>query len=256
MSESPRPGGTPDPADAYGNPHPAYSDPAYAGGNYGSAYSTASVPSTSSPTAPLPAYWTQTQSFPQTGSVPAGSADPPPGPPRGPRPWLWAVGGFAIATALALVVWLVMANMKLSNQETSIPAMPQSSITSSQPPVTTTRPRVPTLPSIPAIPIPTLPMPGNPSTPSSGETEPVSYQVTGTGTAMSIMYVDAGGMMQFEYNVQLPWNKQVDLPKPAKTSASITVINSGRNVTCSISIAGVQVVQNTSGLFTTCGPER
>ncbi|HZQ34157.1 MAG TPA: MmpS family transport accessory protein [Mycobacterium sp.] len=248
MSDSPQPGST---------PHP-YSDPAYAGGGaYGSGYSTASVPSGPEPTTPLPAYWTQTQDFAHTQQP--GPPEPPREPPRGPRPWLWALGGFALATVLALVVWLVMSNSKLNNQETSIPAMPQTSITTSRTPTTTahpTVPSIPSLPSIPGIPIPSLPIPGGPSTGGSGETEPVEYQVTGTGTAMSIMYVDAGGMMQFEYNVSLPWDKKVDLPKPAKNSASITVINSGRNVTCSISISGVQVVQNTSGLFTTCGPQR
>jgi hypothetical protein len=62
--------------------------------------------------------------------------------------------------------------------------------------------------------------------------------------------------MQFEYNVELPWSKQVDLPKPAQESASITVVNSGRNVTCRISVGGMQVVQSSGALLTVCGPAR
>ena len=40
----------------------------------------------------------------------------------------------------------------------------------------------------------------------------VVYNVTGEGRAISITYVDDDGMMQTEFNVALPWSKEVSLP--------------------------------------------
>ena len=41
------------------------------------------------------------------------------------------------------------------------------------------------------------------------------YNVTGEGRAISITYVDNDGMMQTEFNVGLPWSKEVSLPRRA-----------------------------------------
>lgn len=248
MTDSPRPGQS-DPINPYHDPYQAYPDPAYAGSApLGPSYAPTSMPSNPAPTEPLPQYWTQT--YPQTGSMPP--VDLPPQPPRGPRPWLWAIAGFSVAVVIGLVVWVVFVNTNPSRQETSIPAMPQSS-TSRTPPRTATT--TPALPSILPIPLPTLTLPNPTTSPNtSGETEPVLYEVTGEGRAINITYIDNGGVMQTEFNVLLPWQKDVDLPKPAKDSASITVINAGRNVTCKISIGGVQVQERTGALLTVCSP--
>lgn len=250
MTDSPRPGSPSDPTTPYQDPHQAYSDPAYASSQlYGPSYSTASIPPYPASTEPLPQYWTQ--SYPQTRRAPSLGV-PPPGPPRGPRPWLWAVAGFALALVLCMVAWLIYVNINPSRQQTSIPAMPRSTPTRTPTPTTTRSPLPPLFP----FPLPNLPFPTAPSTTPSytGETEPVAYDVTGTGRAINITYIDTGGVMQTEFNVLLPWHKDVDLPKPAKEAASVTVINAGRNVTCRISIAGVQVQQNTGALLTVCRP--
>jgi hypothetical protein len=102
------------------------------------------------------------------------------------------------------------------------------------------------------IPPPTLPLPTAPSGAPSGETEPVVYEVTGSGRAINITYIDTGGVMQTEFNVLLPWHKEVNLPKPAKDAASVTVINAGRAITCTISIGGVQVQQRSGAVLTIC----
>jgi hypothetical protein len=250
MTDSPRPGPASDPTSPYYDPYQAYPDPAYAGAApLGPSYAPASMPSAPAPTEPLPQYWTQT--YPHTGTIPP--VDAPPEPPRGPRPWLWALAGFAVAVVIGLVMWLVFVNTNPSRQETSIPAMPESSTTTrTAPRTTTTRPELPTI--LP-IPLPTLTLPNPTTSPNtSGETETVVYEVTGEGRAINITYIDDGGMMQTEFNVLLPWTKEVELPKPAKDSASITVINSGRNVTCKISIGGVQVQERTGALLTVCSP--
>ena len=46
----------------------------------------------------------------------------------------------------------------------------------------------------------------------------VVYNVTGDGRAISITYVDTGGMMQTEFNVVLPWSKEVSLPASASAT--------------------------------------
>jgi hypothetical protein len=251
MTDSPRPGSPSDPTSPYQDPYQGYSDPAYAGGTlYGPSYSPTSVPPNPIPTEPLPQYWTQT--YPYSAPPPA-LGDQPPEPPRGPRPWLWAAAGFAVAAVIAMIAWLVFVNTNPS--QTSIPAMPQSGTTSRTPTPTTTRSSTP--PLFP-FPIPTLPLPTGPATSTSpnttGETEPVTYEVTGQGRAINITYTDTGGVMQTEFNVPLPWHHEANLSKPAKSSAYITVVNAGRDVTCKISIGGVQVQQSTGALLTVCRP--
>jgi hypothetical protein len=247
MTDSPRPGSPSDPTNPYQDPYEAYTDPAYAGSAPpGPSYSPTSMPSNPDPTAPLPQYWTQT--YPQSGPT-TSFGDQPPEPPRGGRPWLWAAAGFALAVVIGMVVWLLFVNTNLSRQQTSIPAMPSSTTTRTPTPTTTSTP-----PLFP-FPLPTLTLPTAPTTTgNSGETEPVVYEVTGSGRAINITYIDAGGLMQTEFNVLLPWHKEVNLSKPAKDAASVTVINAGRDITCKISIGGVEVQERTGAVLTVCSP--
>ena len=43
----------------------------------------------------------------------------------------------------------------------------------------------------------------------------MTYEVTGDGRAINITYVDTGSLLQTEFNVMLPWSKEVELPDPA-----------------------------------------
>jgi hypothetical protein len=106
---------------------------------------------------------------------------------------------------------------------------------------------VPTSSAEPATPV----VPGE-VTEDSGQTETVFYSVTGEGRAINITYVDTGGVMQTEFNVALPWSKEVNLVAPAKSSASVAIINVGRDVTCSVSVDGAQVRQRTGRGLTIC----
>ena len=125
-----------------------------------------------------------------------------------------------------------------------------------EPSFTTPTPTTTSRPAIPVFPLPTLPSapsttgPTGPSTP--GATETVEYNVSGDGRAINITYVDTGGVLQTEFNVMLPWNKTVELAKPAKDSASVSIINVGREVNCSITVNGVQVQQRTGAGLTIC----
>ena len=73
----------------------------------------------------------------------------------------------------------------------------------------------------------------------------VEYNVTGEGRAISITYVDDDGMMQTEFNVRLPWSKEVSLPASGGRAANITIINIGHDVTCSVTVDGVEVNERT-----------
>ncbi len=245
MTDSPRPGSPTEPTDPYGNPYQGYSYPAYAADspyapNYG-------VPTGPSSTAPLPPYWTQTYG-PPPGEQPP---EPPPEGPQTPR-WLWIAAGVTVVVVLGLVAALIITNTGSDNRTVAAPdtTSPRST------PTRTTAPTTETLPGLP-FPIPQLPLPTAPDTTGStapGETEPVVYEVDGDGRAINITYVDTGSVLQTEFNVMLPWRKEADLPKPAKESASVTVVNVGSDVTCSISIAGAQVQTQTGAGLTICSP--
>ena len=78
------------------------------------------------------------------------------------------------------------------------------------------------------------------------------YDVSGDGRAINITYVDTGGVLQTEFNVMLPWSKAVELAQPAEDSASVSIINVGREVNCSITVNGAQVQQRTGAGLTIC----
>ena len=80
----------------------------------------------------------------------------------------------------------------------------------------------------------------------------VVYNVTGEGRAISITYVDDGGMMQTEFNVPLPWSKEVSLPASGGRAANITIINIGHDVTCSVTVDGVEVTERSGVGLTVC----
>jgi Mycobacterium membrane protein len=158
------------------------------------------------------------------------------------------VAAVAVLAVIGLVIALVIVNS--SRQQTLVaplPSMPEPSSTTPAP--TTTR-----TPTVPAFPLPTLPSvpPTTTETTPSGPAQTVVYDVSGDGRAINITYVDTGGLLQTEFNVMLPWSKEVQLADPAENSASISIINVGREVNCSITIDGVTVQQNTGAGLTIC----
>ena len=80
----------------------------------------------------------------------------------------------------------------------------------------------------------------------------IVYSVTGDGRAISIMYIDDGGVIQTEFNVALPWSKEVSLSKSAAHPANVTIVNIGHNVTCSVTVNGVQVSKRVGVGLTIC----
>jgi hypothetical protein len=248
MTNTPRGDGS-EPAQPWGPGYPTYSDPAYAGQTgYGPTYQAPQAPD---PTRQLPPYSPYGYDPYATGQYvpPYPQGEPPEGPPspKSPR-WLWVVAAVAVLLVIGLVIALVIANS--SKQETVVapPPVPEPSSTTTRTPTTT--PSLRPLPPIVPVPTPSTTRPSQPATP--GQTETVVYEVAGTGRAINITYVDAGNVLQTEFNVVLPWRKEVELPSPAADSASVTIINVGRQVTCSVTISGVQVEANTGNGLTIC----
>ncbi|TRW78829.1 hypothetical protein FK535_23825, partial [Mycolicibacterium sp. 018/SC-01/001] len=108
------------------------------------------------------------------------------------------------------------------------------------------------------VPAPTEPsLPDQTTTPvTPGATDTVVYTVSGTGRVINITYVDTGGLLQTEFNVMLPWTREVSLPEPAERSASVSIINVGREVTCSITVNGTEVQQREGAGLTVCAAAR
>lgn len=254
MTDSPKGGRD----EQWGNSGPGYSgysDPAYASqAPYGTPYQQPR------PTEQLPAYSPYGYDPYATGQYPPPQtqgygSEPPPEGPKSPR-WLWIVAGVAVVMVIGLVIALVIVNS--SRQQTVVaplPSQPEPSYTST--PSTTSRAPT-TRPSTPVLPVPTLPSsPTRPTTEPTipGATDTVVYTVEGTGRAINITYVDTGGLLQTEFNVMLPWSKEVSLPQPGESSASISIINVGREVTCSISVNGAQLDLRTGAGLTICTPK-
>ncbi|KBI59084.1 MmpS family transport accessory protein [Mycobacterium tuberculosis] len=201
-------------------------------------------PHEASPTQQLPQYWQYDQP-PPGGFPPDGLTPPPPQGPRTPR-WLWFAAGSAVLLVVALVIALVIANGSVKKQ-TAIEPLPPMPGPSPTRPTTTT----PTPPSPSAAPAPTTTT-GTPSETVAGAMQTVVYDVTGEGRAISITYMDSGSVIQTEFNVALPWRKEVSLSKSSLHPASVTIVNIGHNVTCSVTVAGVQVRQRTGAGLTIC----
>lgn len=224
-----------------------YPDPAYAGQF---SYPSYTPPPGADATRELPPYWTQTQYQYDEQPTPP----PPPEPPRSPR-WLWLAAAAAVLLVVGLVIALVIANGagKQDTVVSPLPSVPEPTARTTPPTTTTRTPsRIPTTrPTTTAPVFPTAPTEA--PTTTSAATQTVVYSVTGEGRAMNITYVDTGGMMQMEFNVVLPWSKEVTLAS-ASTTASVSVVTFGRDATCSVSVDGTQLYQKTGTGLTICSP--
>lgn len=242
----------------YSGAYPGYSDPAYASQAYGPTYQ----PPGPAPTQHMPPYSQYGYDPSATGygaspPYPPGEPDQPPEEPKSPR-WLWLLAGIAVLTVIGLVIALVIVNSSRQQTVVAPPPMQEPSFTTSPPTTSrtpTTVPRVPTVPTVPSVPaVPTVP--STPGRTAPGVTQSVVYVVSGTGRAINITYVDSGGLLQTEFNVLLPWSKTVELTEPAAASASVSIINVGREVNCSITVDGALVQQRSGAGLTICTGSR
>jgi hypothetical protein len=225
-------------------PYPPHADPTYSGDSY---YPPAYYPNRSpnptetSPTEKLPQYWLQDQPPPDQQTQ-----DGTPEQPKTPR-WLWLAGAAAaLLLVAALVIALVIAN-GVAKKQTAVPLLPV--LPSSQIPAPTMSTSTPRTSSATT----SHPSGTESSLPSNASAmQTVVYNVTGEGRAISITYVDNDGMTQTEFNIGLPWSKEVSLPKAGGKKPNVTIVNIGHDVTCSVTVDGVQVRQRTGAGLTRC----
>lgn len=212
-------------------------------------------PTATGPTDRLPQYWLQGHNsadwqygqYPPTESLKGGS---PPGQSKPPR-WLWIAAGAAVLLVVALVIALLVVNGS-AKRETAVPPLPAMP-GSKSPSVTSSSPTISEPPS--AI-VPSRVPSSPPESTAAGPTETVDYNVTGEGRAISISYVDNDGVMQIEFNVALPWSKEVSLPQSGNHRATVTIVNIGHDVTCSVTVDGVVGPQRTGVGLTMCDAPR
>jgi len=195
------------------------------------------------PTQQLPPHWQYDQP-PPDGSPTARLTTTPPQGPRSPR-WLWIAAAAAVLLVVGLVIALIIANGSMKTQ-TAVEPLPPMPGPSSASPMPSTRTHTPSAAPAPSTPGETT------ESPEPGGTQSVVYNVSGEGRAISITYMDTGGMIQTEFNVSLPWSKEVSLAKSASHPANVTIVNIGHNITCSVTVAGVQVRQQTGAGITIC----
>jgi cytoskeletal protein RodZ len=157
---------------------------------------------------------------------------------------LWIAAAAAVLLVSALVIALVLAN-GTARKQNAVPALPAVPSPSNPPSSTPASPS----PSASAS-APTSTESSEPGNASAMQT--VVYNVTGEGRAISITYVDDDGMMQTEFNVPLPWSKEISLPASGNAKANITIINIGHDVTCSLTVDGVEVNERTGVGLTVC----
>jgi hypothetical protein len=234
------------PGEQLPEPYPLYADPAYSGQSYyPPAYHPrpSPDPTEASPTEKLPRYWLQGEPPPDQRTQEATPLQP-----KTPR-WLWFAGAAAAAVLLitALVIALVIAN-GVANKQTTVPLLP--TMPSPQSPTSTTSTSTATSRAPATTGTPTGLKPSPPASANAMQT--VVYTVTGEGRAISITYVGNNGKTQVEFNVALPWIKEVSLPTLAKPKPNVTIVSIGHDVTCAVTIAGTQVRQRTGAGLTTC----
>ncbi|WP_353612228.1 MmpS family transport accessory protein [Mycobacterium sp. M26] len=166
---------------------------------------------------------------------------------------MWILAGVAVLLVVGLVIALVIVTSSSRESTVAVPVPPVTGTSTAPNATSTTRIPLPTtsqstLPTPSAV--PTAPLPGETTSPTGTDT--VVYTVDGEGRAINVTYVDTGGIMQTEFNVLLPWSKEVSLTSPARGSASVAVVNVGRDVTCSVTVNGVQVRQRSGRGLTIC----
>lgn len=236
-----------------GDRYQAYSDPAYSGQvPYSSSYGSAGRPppsTESNPTERLPQYWLEGQPPEWQHGQPPQGGSPRPERSKTPR-WLWILAAAAVVLVIALVIALIIANGS-AKKGTALPPLP--AMPSSKAPASTTTSASPTrAPSTTDTSAPST----TTGTNSASAAETVVYNVTGEGRAISISYVDNDGVMQVEFNVALPWSKEVSLPKQGTNRPNVAIVNIGHDVTCSLSVDGVQSRQRTGVGLTVCDAPR
>ncbi|MET0475050.1 MAG: hypothetical protein ABW001_10465 [Mycobacterium sp.] len=182
------------------------------------------------------------------------------------RRWIWVAGvaGAILLIAVICTVVILGGGDSGSVSKTIMATTPTTApvATSTAPPaMTSAAPAAPVAPLSPETVTTIAPSPSATATdpapavaaPSPGA---ITYQVTGTRPLLdlvTVVYTDAQGALQTEFNVALPWSRTVTLD-PGVELKSVTATSLTGQLNCSIiDASGAAIVaQATNSMITTC----
>jgi hypothetical protein len=186
------------------------------------------------------------------------------------RRWVWVAGvaGAILLIAIICTVVILGGGDSGSVSKTIIATTPttaQDAITTKPPAMTSVAPPpAPIAPLSPETVTTVAPSPtataAPPSTPAPGAVAPtartVTYRVTGDRQLLdlvTVVYTDAQGALQTEFNVALPWSRTITLdPGVELTSVTATSLTGQLNCAVIDSTGATLVAQNTNAMIATC----
>jgi hypothetical protein len=182
------------------------------------------------------------------------------------RRWIWVAGVAGAILLIAIICTVVILGGGDSGPVSKTVAAPtsttaQAATTTAPPAMTSTAPPAPVAPLSPETVTTVAPSPTANAVPAPIEVAPpssrvVTYQVTGHRQLLdlvTVVYTDAQGALQTEFNVALPWTRTVTLD-PGVELKSVTATSLTGQLNCSVtdSTGAIVVAQNTNAMITTC----
>ena len=181
------------------------------------------------------------------------------------RRWIWVAGVAGAILLIAVICTVVILGGGDSGSVSKTLAAPTSTTaqaaTSTAPAMTSAAPPAPVAPLSPETVTTVAPSPTANAVPAPTELAPpsprvVTYQVTGSRQLLdlvTVVYTDAQGALQTEFNVALPWTRTVTLD-PGVELKSVTATSLTGQLNCSVtdSTGATVVAQNTNAMITTC----
>lgn len=182
------------------------------------------------------------------------------------RRWIWVAGVAGAILLIAIVCTVVILGGGDSGPVSKTIAAPtattaQAATTTAPPAMTSAAPPAPVAPLSPETVATVAPSPTANAVPAPTEVAPpsprvVTYQVTGRRQLLdlvTVVYTDAQGALQTEFNVALPWTRTVTLD-PGVELKSVTATSLTGQLNCSVtdSTGATVVAQNTNTMITTC----
>jgi hypothetical protein len=181
------------------------------------------------------------------------------------RRWIWVAGvaGAILLVAVICTAVILGGGDSGSVSKTVIPPLPTTALATSTAPSVVAAPPAPVLPSAPLSPETVTTVPPSPTAsavPAPVDVAPspriVTYQVTGTRAMIdlvTVVYTDAQGALQTEFNVALPWSRTVTLD-PGVELKSVTATSLTGQLNCAITdAAGATIVAQTNpSMLATC----
>lgn len=182
------------------------------------------------------------------------------------RRWIWVAGVAGAILLIAVICTVVILGGGDSGSVSKTVAAPtsttaQAATTTAPPAMTSAAPPAPVAPLSPETVTTVAPSPTANAVPAPTEVAPpsprvVTYQVTGKRQLLdmvTVVYTDAQGALQTEFNVALPWTRSVTLD-PGVELKSVTATSLTGQLNCSVtdSTGAIVVAQNTGTMITTC----